>query len=172
MSKLNSPMDVTLLRRFAQAERLDPGELLYEMMRWVGEDLLEYLKTLRERLTYIGEHGEVWALEVDGAETFEVLFMPRTDPLPTEPSMGLGRYLDSIGESENVAGQRLWALASQRSPATGVHSDRRRGRRAFCARPGIRGEDFGHGERASEGVASSGLGVIVGWDGRTACSMM
>ena len=104
MSKLNSPMDVTLLRRFAQAERLDPGELLYEMMRWVGEDLLEYLKTLRERLTYIGEHGELWALEVDGAETFEVLFMPRTDPLPTEPSMGLGRYLDSIGESENVAG--------------------------------------------------------------------
>jgi hypothetical protein len=95
---------VTLLRRFAQAERLDPGELLYEMMRWVGEDLLEYLKTLRERLTYIGEHGELWALEVDGAETFEVLFMPRTDPLPTEPSMGLGRYLDSIGESENVAG--------------------------------------------------------------------
>ena len=57
MSKLNSPMDVTLLRRFAQAGRLDPGDLLYEMMRWVGEDLLEYLKTLRERLTYIGEHG-------------------------------------------------------------------------------------------------------------------
>ena len=59
MSKLNSPMDVTLLRRFAQAERLDSGDLLYEMMRWVGEDLLQYLKTLRERLTYIGEHGEL-----------------------------------------------------------------------------------------------------------------
>ena len=104
MSKLNSPMDVTLLRRFAQAERLDPGDLLYEMMRWVGEDLLEYLKTLRERLTYIGEHGELWKLEANGADTFKVLFMPRTDPLPAEPSMGLGRYLDSIGESENVAG--------------------------------------------------------------------
>ena len=104
ISKLNSPMDVTLLRRFAQAERLDPGDLLYEMMRWVGEDLLEYLKTLRERLTFIGKHGELWTLEANGGDSFKVLFMPRTNPLPAEPSVGLGRYLDSIGEAEDVAG--------------------------------------------------------------------
>ena len=97
-------MDVTLLRRFAQAERLDPGDLLYEMMRWVGEDLLDYLKTLRERIAYIDEHCELWKLEVSDADFFKVLFMPRTDPLPAEPSVGLGRYLDSIGESENVVG--------------------------------------------------------------------
>ena len=30
--------------------------------------------------------------------------MPRTEPLPAEPSVGLGRYLDSVGESENVVG--------------------------------------------------------------------
>ena len=104
MSKLNSPMDVTLLRRFAQAGRLNPGDLLYEMMRWVGEDLLDYLRTLRERLTYIEEHAELWTLEANAEDSFKVLFMPRTSPLPDEPSMGLGRYLDSIGEAEDVAG--------------------------------------------------------------------
>ncbi len=104
MLKLNSPIDVTMLRRFARVERLESGDTLYELMRWVGQDLLYYLQSLRERLAYIGEHGEIWTLQANGADEFKVLFMPRTDPLPTEPSMGFGRYLDSIGESANVAG--------------------------------------------------------------------
>ena len=104
MLKLNSPIDITMLRRFARAARLESGETLYELMRWVGQDLLDYLQSLRERLAYIGEHGEIWTLQANGADEFKVLFMPRTDPLPAEPSMGLGRYLDSIGESGNVAG--------------------------------------------------------------------
>ncbi len=104
MLKLNSPIDVTMLRRFARVERLEAGETLFELMRWVGQDLLDYLQSLRERLAYIGEHGEIWTLQANEADEFKVLFMPRTDPLPSEPSMGLGRYLDSIGESANVAG--------------------------------------------------------------------
>lgn len=104
MDKLNSPIDLTLLRRFARATRLLPGDLLYEVMRWVGEDLLDYLHTLRERLTEIGERGEIWELEANGSDRFKVLFMPRADPLPPEPSLGLGRYLDSIGMSNEIAG--------------------------------------------------------------------
>ena len=104
MTKLNSPMDVTLLRRFARVSRLDPGEVLYEVMRWVGQDLLGYLKSLRERLAYVGKHGEVWDLQGNGGEGFKVFFMPRTDPLPAEASMGLGRYLESVGQSDEVAG--------------------------------------------------------------------
>lgn len=104
ITKLLSPIDVTLLRRFAKASRLDKGDLLYEMMRWVGEDLLEYLNTLRERIAYIGEHSEIWEIETEVGAPFKVLFMPRTDPMPEEASMGLGRYLESIGESENVVG--------------------------------------------------------------------
>jgi hypothetical protein len=104
MLKLNSPVDVTVLRRFARVARLESGGTLYELMRWIGQDLLDYLQSLRERLAYIGEHGEIWTLQTSGADEFKVLFMPRTDPLPDEPSMGLGRYLDSIGESACVAG--------------------------------------------------------------------
>lgn len=102
--KLNSPIDVSLLRRFAQVERLEPGEVLHELMCWVGQDLLDYLRSLRERLEYIGTHGEIWDLEGGESESFKVLFLPRTDPMPAEPSMGLARYLDSIGQGGEVAG--------------------------------------------------------------------
>jgi len=101
--KLNSPIDMTMLRRFAQAERLESGETLYELMRWIGQDLINYLKSLRARLEFIGQHGEIWELEKDG-EKFKMLFMPRTDPMPDEPSSGLPRYLDSLGLSKDVAG--------------------------------------------------------------------
>ena len=36
--KLNSPIDTTLLRRFAGATELRPGEPLWEVMRWIGCD--------------------------------------------------------------------------------------------------------------------------------------
>ncbi len=101
--KLNSPIDVSLLRRFAQAERLEAGETLYEVMQWVGQDLIDYVKSLRERLEYIAEQGEVWELE-KGGEKFNVLYMPRTDPMPAEPSSGLPRYADSLELPDGIAG--------------------------------------------------------------------
>ncbi|MEX1049158.1 MAG: MYG1 family protein [Akkermansiaceae bacterium] len=101
--KLNSPIDTTLLRRFAAVTRLEPGEPLWEVMRWIGQDLLDYLKTLRSRLDFIGEVGEFWEIESAGGP-FKVLFIPRTDPLPDEPSAGLGRFIDAHPGVGLVAG--------------------------------------------------------------------
>lgn len=103
MAKLNSPIDVTLLRRFALTSGLKPGDPLYEVMRWTGEDLLGYLKNLRERLDFIAETGEFW--EIDAAEgSFHVLYLPRTEPMPDEPSAGLGRFIESHPEGHKVVG--------------------------------------------------------------------
>jgi len=99
LSRLISPIDITVLRRFAKSSSLQAGEPLYEVMRWVGEDLLDFVRALRERLECVAENASIW--EVDG---LKVLFMPRTDPMPEEASAGLGRYLESIGMSEEVAG--------------------------------------------------------------------
>ena len=99
LSRLISPIDITLLRRFAKSSSLQAGEPLYEVMRWVGEDLLDFVRALRERLECVAANASIW--EVDG---LKVLFMPRTDPMPEEASAGLGRYLESIGMSEEVAG--------------------------------------------------------------------
>jgi hypothetical protein len=103
--KLYSPLDGTLLRRFAAATRHAPGEPLWEMMRLVGTDLLDYIRTTRARLTFIGQHAQLWTL--DGLATASgqvpaVLFLPRTDPLPEEPSAGLDRYVTEQGLDEKV----------------------------------------------------------------------
>lgn len=101
VNQLNSPIDITLLRRFAQAEILQPGEPLWEIMRMVGEDLLDYVKTLQARLDFLSRTAEFWTLDApEGA--FQVVYVPRTDPLPDEPSMGLEAFIESQGRSGDV----------------------------------------------------------------------
>ncbi len=97
MNKLNSPVDITLLRRFAQKRDLGPGDPVWEVMRMVGEDLVMFLRTLRERVDFIAANSEFLDLE-RGMNSFRILFMPRTDPMPDDPSSGLARYIDSVGE--------------------------------------------------------------------------
>lgn len=97
LAKLNSPIDVTLLRRFANQTSHTPGEPVWELMRMIGQDLIEYITSLRERLDYVAEHSEIW--EFDG---FSALYMPRTEPLPEEPSAGIGRYIMQEGLGDKV----------------------------------------------------------------------
>jgi hypothetical protein len=99
VSKLNSPIDGTLLRRFAAAARHAPGEPLWEIMRFVGADILGYLRGLRQRLDAITRQAERWPLSyASGADTgLEILFLPRTDPPVDDPSAGLDRYLAGAG---------------------------------------------------------------------------
>ena len=58
ISRLNSPIDITLLRRFAQKSELAAGDTIYEYMRLVGEDLLEFLRVAREKIEYVARHVE------------------------------------------------------------------------------------------------------------------
>jgi hypothetical protein len=109
LPKLNSPIDITLLRRFALADRIEPTAPLWAIMRMIGEDLLDYVRTLRTRLDFIAQHAQVWEL-VLGGEPAQILFLPRTDPLPDEPSMGLERYI----EAQNLAGKIVGTVAPDR----------------------------------------------------------
>lgn len=106
VGKLYSPIDGTLLRRFAQSDRHLPGEPLWEIMRMIGDDLLTYLRTLRDRLDFISRHASVWSLE-NTAGPNQILFMPRTDPLPDDPSAAIERYVENRG-----LGQEVIALVS------------------------------------------------------------
>jgi len=97
LGRLNSPLDVTLLRRFASQTEHKPGEPVWEIMRMIGQDLVDYVTGLRERLDFVAEHTEVW--ELDG---FKALFMPRTEPLPDEASSGLGYRVEALGLEEEI----------------------------------------------------------------------
>lgn len=103
LARLNSPIHTTLLRRFALATRLEPGEPLWEIMRMIGEDIVEFVKSLRERLDFIARHAEFWTLELaDGPATF--LYLPRTEPALADPSFGLDRFIQGRGLQNEVVG--------------------------------------------------------------------
>ncbi|MFT7623207.1 MAG: hypothetical protein ACI9WU_002386 [Myxococcota bacterium] len=92
ISQLNSPIDITLLRRFAATTRLEAGTTLYEYMRFVGDDLLEYLDTARARIAFVAEHSERWSIQ-QGDDVIHAVFLPRTEPLAQQPSTAVANYI-------------------------------------------------------------------------------
>lgn len=100
VSKLNSPIDITALRRFAQQTRLEPGNVIWELMRMIGEDLVSYLTGLRSRMNLIGDISETW----DVGNGQEILFLERCDALGDDPSFGIFQFLTEQGRDDQVIG--------------------------------------------------------------------
>jgi hypothetical protein len=97
LAKLNSTVDLTLLRRFAGMSEIRPGEPMWEVMRWVGADLIGYLRSLREKLNEIARLSEIWEMD-----DFRVLFLPRAENFSEDASAGLARYASGLPEDKQV----------------------------------------------------------------------
>lgn len=146
ISQLSSPIDITMLRRFAKCSALENGDVIYEVMRMVGKDLVGYLRSMRERLSFIAEHHEIWEF-ADGAA--KAIYMPRTDPMPEEPSGGLGRFIEEQGLEEEVIAM---VYPDRRSDGHGLSRYNDSARMEFTR---IDGEDDVHFAHARGFVAKS-----------------
>lgn len=140
LARLNSPIHATLLRRFALATRLESGDPLWEIMRMIGEDIVEFVKSLRERLDFIGKHAEFWTLALaDGPATF--LFLPRTEPALVDPSFGLDRFIQSRGVEGEVVGM---VSPDRRSSGYGLERFRDNPRLDFTRIADLPGVHYAH----------------------------
>jgi hypothetical protein len=101
LSKLQSTIDVSILRRFAASQRLEPGHLIWELMQLIGSDLMYYLRTMRERIQVLEQNLHFWELEKNG-ETFHAVYLPRLDTGIDDPSGAMSRYLRGIGRDAEV----------------------------------------------------------------------
>lgn len=116
VAKLNSPIDVTLLRRFAGCHHLPPGQPLYEVMRFIGEDLLTYLETIRAQIAFTEKHASLWSFPAEGGP-IEVVFLPRTDAPTDEPSSAVAAYVRAKGWQHRVAAT---VYPDRRGPGYGI----------------------------------------------------
>ena len=101
LAKLNSTMDLTLLRRFAGMSEIRPGDPMCEVMRWIGGDLIGYLRSLREKLNEIARLSEIWEMPHEAGD-FRVLFLPRAENFSEDASAGLARYATGLPEDQRV----------------------------------------------------------------------
>lgn len=100
LGSLNSPLDMTLLNRFASHKELHPDSPVYQVMCMVGEDIVNYLRTLRERLDYLKEHVQYWTIATDG-EPIQALFLEQSEAISADPSFGIHAFIENEGK-ENV----------------------------------------------------------------------
>ena len=101
LAKLNSPLDITLLKNFAAQTEHHPGEPVWEVMRMIGRDLVEFITNLRSKLNEVSQFTEVWNLKKDKDE-FKVLFLPRISSLPEGASDVLGYQVRALGLEEEI----------------------------------------------------------------------
>ena len=100
--KMNSPIDITLIRRFASSTHLEAGHPLYEMMRFIGEDLTAYLENIRSQINFLRDHVTLWTLPCVGGP-LTAAYLPRTTPEVDEPSNAVAAYIRAEGLHARIA---------------------------------------------------------------------
>ncbi len=98
---LNSPIDISLLNRFANQTELEPDNPIYQIMSMIGDDILSYIRSLRGRLDYLQEHGQWWKLETNG-EPIVALFLEQSSVIENNPSFGINAFITEQNKSNEV----------------------------------------------------------------------
>ena len=101
MAKLNSPLDVSMFQAFSRQSEHHSGEPVWEVMKMIGADLVNYVTGLRSRMNQVAEVEEIWELG-EGTEFFKVAFVPRTDPPIEDASGGLAWRIKELRLEEEV----------------------------------------------------------------------
>lgn len=101
MAKLNSPIDMTAMRRFSNHTYYEQGDTLWELMVMIGEDLMHYILGMREKLNFLKKHVTFW--QIEGSSHFEAAFLPRVEDVPEDASAGLIRYILMLERKSVIA---------------------------------------------------------------------
>lgn len=101
LGELNSPLDSSLLNRFANHTELKPESTVYQVMCMVGADIVNYLRSLRQRLDYLKTHAQYWAFETDEGP-INALYLEKSDVIADSPSFGIYAFIESEGKESEI----------------------------------------------------------------------
>lgn len=100
MAKLNSPIDITCLRRFAIGKKFSKGDTIWDLMKMIGDDLVIYIQSARDKVQFLDENAEIWHIN----DRFDVLFLPRQENMGVEPSAGMVKYIETSPRAQSCVG--------------------------------------------------------------------
>ncbi len=104
LSKLHSPVDSTVLFQFSKHAQLQSGDLIYEVMRLVGTDMVNYLRSMREKVKFIENNAVIWNLKPTcGSNDLLAIFLPRVPTEVESPAQGLNRFIEAQQIQDKVA---------------------------------------------------------------------
>ncbi|MEM6886292.1 MAG: MYG1 family protein [Verrucomicrobiota bacterium] len=103
INKLNSPIDVSLLRAFARENTITPDTPLWQMMQLIGCNLIDYVTSMQQQLEFLRGHVQQWPIPYAGSDC-KILFIEKADDLPENTRSGIGFYIDEMGWREQVIG--------------------------------------------------------------------
>ncbi len=103
INKLNSPIDVSLLRAFASETQLQPESPLWSMMHLIGSNLVDYISSMQTQLQFLRDHVACWQIDHAGT-SHKILFIEKADHLPDNVRSGIGFYVDEMGWRSEVIG--------------------------------------------------------------------
>ncbi|MEM0926947.1 MAG: hypothetical protein AAGJ83_12975, partial [Planctomycetota bacterium] len=69
----------------------------------IGEDMVSYIERLREGLRFLNEHCQFWTIETEH-DSVEVVFLPRNETMPADPTLGLQHFVDSDCRDRPIVG--------------------------------------------------------------------
>jgi len=101
LSDLNSPVDISMLNRFANETELKPDHTSYQVMGMIGEDIVNYLRSLRARLDFLKQHSDYWTVETDG-DPIRALFLAQHETIANDPSFGIYAFIEEQAKQTEV----------------------------------------------------------------------
>lgn len=98
---MNSPLDIGLLSLFGQQTELCPGDPLFEIIRSIGTELINFLKLQSSRITYLEQHVESWDFAIDD-QVRKVLFLAKTPHQPERVTAAFSDYIETADLAHNL----------------------------------------------------------------------
>jgi len=102
LAQLHSPTHFSMVKLFSKQSKLVPDEALYAMMKQIGDDVLNYLKTLEIKIRWFERHAKIHKIE---AETgcFFVMQVVREGVVEDDQSLGMFQFIDQYNEVHSDA---------------------------------------------------------------------
>jgi hypothetical protein len=96
--KTVSPVETSVLRWFEEHEVITEGDALFNLMRRIGKEKLDYLKQIDARVTHLHVHAKV--IEIEGHRFVDATCIDRTD----NPTLGLEIYSQDMSDEGVIVG--------------------------------------------------------------------